>query len=278
MKKALVIGCLVGMVFGVAAFAGPLSGSWSNSFCFEYGADEEIKMLAVGGFSSVLELDYTVCGWTFSSTAIFLKHSFYNLWFEATGSVGAFGFYGVLDFFPQSVSFKYLAGFVDVSIAGVSLYAGGGIKNFNYNISTTPAIGVGFVVGGYGVAGDCSIWVESQFNMCAKIGTIYWYGYDYMLDTLLYLSGTSCSWVKDVCLVQSTCYAIWSGLDIYVNYSFACLDVLTMVNFDCVDGFDHITFALEDICLGLPWLELDDLKIRFDVDGKHVCGQFELVL
>jgi hypothetical protein len=244
--------------------------------------NKETEAVYMDYFGSTLTLDYTVCGWTFGSTAIFDKHSFKNLFFEAEGSVGAFGFYGVLDFFPQSASFKFVAGFVDVSIAGVTFYGGGMLYNAAYNTSNTPSSRIGWLVGGYGVAGDCAIWVESQWNLDSQIYTVWAYGYDSMIDWILYYDTDVCDWYKPsfepgtgMCC---SCNPGWSGLDVYVEYSFACFDVLTKVNFDCTVGFDYIEFEIDDICLGLPWLILDDLDIKFNVQTKSVCGQFELVL
>jgi len=277
MKKALVIAFVLVLGLGVAAFAGPLSGSWS--MWAQLTVDKDIgEALRMPAFGTTLELDYTVCGWTFGSTAKFSKHAFDNLWFDAVGSVGAFGFYGVLDFVPQTPSFKFLAGFVDVSIAGVTLYAGGMLYNFGY-ATLTPDIGSGFIVGGYGAAGACSIWVEAQFNMAATIGTVYWYGYDSMIEWILYYDTDECAWYKPGLTVQTAgCTAAWSGLDIYIEYPFACFDLLTTVNFNCTVGFNKVGFYIDDIDLGIPWLLLDDLNIVFTVQTKSVCGQFELVL
>jgi hypothetical protein len=108
MKKALVIACIAAIGLGFAAFAGPLSGSWCTGLKFVDATVDSTNVLSLTSFSTVLTLDYTVCGWTFGSTAIFTKTSFYNLFFEAEGAVGAFGFYAGIDFYPQSVSFKNL--------------------------------------------------------------------------------------------------------------------------------------------------------------------------
>jgi hypothetical protein len=233
-------------------------------------------------FSSKLEVDYTVCGWTFSSTADFSKHGFANLYFEGQGSVGAFGFYGILDFVPQTPNFGFLTGFVDVSIAGVNLYAGMEMLNFNRYKSpdlTDPLIGVGYVVGGYGVAGDCAIWAEAQWNMSALIGTVWYYGYETAIDRILYYNTGTCAEYKPGFEVQTAgCCVCDLGIDVYVEYSFACFDVLTTVAFDCTQGFDQICFKIDDICTGLDWLLLDDLDICFNVQTKSVCAQFELVL
>jgi hypothetical protein len=297
MKKALVIGLLVMVGLGAAAFAGPLSGQWCANFAFDWAlvatapaGNAPIQAVTIPAFTSTLELDYTVCGWTFMTTADFNKHHFANLYLEAQGSVGAFGFYGILDFVPQSPSFGFLIGFVDVSIAGVNLYGGGGINDFNdaetivpdhpltaVDESVLPLIGVGWVVGGYGVAGDCAVWVEAQFNFCSLIGTIYNYGYETMIDQILYTD--VCLEQKPSCGVQTeSCCPCWVGLDVYVDYAFACFDVTTKVAFDCEVGFDSVCFEIDDICTGLDWLLLDDLNICFNVQTKSVCGQLELVL
>jgi len=277
MKKALVISILLVAGLGLAAFAGPLSGCWSIGTILTVDKSDEAVFMA--WFGSTLTLDYTTCGWTFGSTAKFSKHAFTNLFFDATGSVGAFGFYGVLDFVPQTPSFKFMAGFADLSIAGVSVYAGGMVYNFNHSTLLDPNIGIGYIVGGYGVAGDCSIWVEAQFNAPAKIGTVYDYGYQSMLDWILYYDADECAWAKPDWTVQTaTCTPAWSGLDVYVEYPFACFDLLTTVSFDCEVGFDKVCFKIDDICTGLDWLLLDDLDICFEVQTKSVVGQFELVL
>jgi len=279
MKKALVISLLVLVGLGAAAFAGPLSGKWCASFGFDYTEAENIQYLTISGFASTLELDYTACGWTFSSTADFNKHAFANLYFEAQGSVGAFGFYGILDFIPQTPNFHFMIGFVDVSIAGVNLYAGGGIQNFNTDVVNDPLMGVGWVVGGYGVAGDCGIWVEAEFNFAAFIHNVYWYGYETAIDRILYVSSTDCQEKKPGYNVQTaSCCPCWLGLNAYVEYSFACFDVLTTVGFDCDVGFKSVCFTVTDICTGLDWLELNDLTLCFEVQTKSLCAQLELVL
>ena len=154
MKKALVISLLLVVGLGLAAFAGPLSGSWSVSLKFTEATVDSTNVLSLSSFGSVLTLDYTTCGWTFGSTAIFSKTAFANLFFEAEGSVGAFGFYGGFDFYPQSASFVNAVGAVDLSIAGATVYGIGVIYNHAYKTSATAETGVGFILGGYGIAGD----------------------------------------------------------------------------------------------------------------------------
>jgi hypothetical protein len=104
------------MALSVSAFAGPLSGQWSVWGTFEYDANEAVTLV---DYESLLEIDYTTCGWTFTGSALFAKHYFryltstvggalgafasYShcfkyLWFTAGGSVGAIDFYSALTF------------------------------------------------------------------------------------------------------------------------------------------------------------------------------------
>jgi hypothetical protein len=229
-------------------------------------------------FESDLTLDYTTCGWTFSSTAIVAKHGFANLYFEGQGSVGAFGFYGVLDFIPQTPSFRFMAGAANLSIAGMTAYAIGVVSNGNAGTVLPASNGIGWNVGAFGVAGVCSVWIEAQFNLDATIGDIYSDGYDYVVGELLSIDSCTLEKGPGYDIVQTDCCACWSGLDVYVEYPFGCMDLTTKVSFSCELGFDSVCFELDDICIGLDWLILDDLNICFELQTKSVCGQFELVV
>lgn len=48
-----------------------------------------------------------------------------------------------------------------------------------------------------------------------------------------------------------------------VQAPFACLDLTTVIDFTCERGFNYARFLLEDICLGLSWLELAYLDVTF---------------
>lgn len=273
MKKALVISFLLVAGLGLAAFAGPLSGSW----CV-YTGFAEFQPVSMLYFESDVTLDYTTCGWTFSTTAVIEKHGFSNLYFEASGSVGAFGFYGVLDFIPQTPSFKFMAGAANLSIAGMTVYAIGVLSNANAATALDPDNGIGYNVGAFGDAGVCSVWVEAQFNLATTIGDLYDYGYDYVVGELL--SFHRCTGAKSIGydVLQTGCNPAWTGLDVYVEFPFACMDLITKVNFGCQYGFEKVCFELDDLCLGIDWLLLDDLNICFEVQTKTVCAEIEIVV
>ncbi|KPJ58400.1 MAG: hypothetical protein AMJ46_14255 [Latescibacteria bacterium DG_63] len=272
MRKALVIAGLVIAGLSLAAAAGPLSGSWSVGL--EFDAFQPVQL---SSFESVLEVDYTTCGWTFGTTAVFGKHFFENLLFEAEGAVSGFMFRSILDFVAQTPVFRTWLNAVRFTFAGLNLY--GIVMVDNVQTPTNLAIGRGLLLGGSGTVGDCSFEAQAQFNMNDSSYNFYIYGYDWMLDHFVFnRCGT---WYKPSGYfdVQSPgCCLCWSGLDIYVEYPFACFDLVTMLSFSCTNGFDQVKFEIDDICLGLPWLSLAWIDIMFTTQAKVVNADFTLVV
>jgi hypothetical protein len=109
-------------------------------------------------FDAIVQVEYAVCDWTFGTWAWFSKHAFENIYFEASGVLGAFSAYGWLDFDPPDVDFNTLYGEAAVTIAGVDLYAA-------FLLQKAEAVGYGFSVGGSGVAGNCKIGAYAFFNI-----------------------------------------------------------------------------------------------------------------
>jgi len=272
MKKALVLTLAFALGLGFAAFAGPISGSWSSSVTFTNGTTVEVT-----AFGSELVVDYTVGGWVFGTHAIFDLTSFDNLFFDATGTLGAFSFKSLLDFEPETPQFVFWGNAGSVSIAGINLY---GISSiYNFSSTTTPEIGVGWQVGGNGSAGDVDITANVRFNMPDKSYYIWAYGYDWFLGKMAYKScGT---WVKPYSGWQvqtNSCSAGFSGADIYVEFPFTCLDVMLNASFSCADGFDAFNIELYNFGLGLDWLSLSEIDITFSVDSKEVTTYLGLSL
>ena len=270
MKVRLWIVSCLAVGLGLTALAGPLSGSWDVGGTFVYDVDERLKL---DSFRSTFAAAYSACEWTFGATAVFEKHHFTNLLFETAGSAGAFGLYGVLDFIPQTPSFKYLAGAVNTTIAGVTLYTIGMLHNSNSGLNPAPNIGIGYSVGGFGNVGECRVFVEAQFNFSSTLYRLYNFGYDYVVDRLTYYD--ACTGVKTGQWLVNTasCNPQWDGLDIYVEYPFACFDLLTTVDFSCTEGFESVCFIVEDICLGLDWLILSELDICFAVQTQFFAPE-----
>jgi hypothetical protein len=171
-----------------------------------------------------------------------------------------------------------MAGAVDLSIAGMTGYVIGVLSNAHAGTDFDIDNGLGYNVGAFGDAGVCSFWFEAQFNLATTIADIYDYGYDYVVGELLAFD--PCTGAKGIGydVLQTGCNPAWTGLDVYIEYPFACMDLITKVSFGCEEGFEQICFELNDLCLGIDWLLLDDLNICFEVQTKTVCAEIELVL
>jgi len=267
MKRALVLTLLV-LGLGVFAFAGPLSGSWDTDICFDVASDGSVEVKVL---DSNLDVAYEVCGWTFSTGLDFgFATGFYNIDFAIDGALGAFQFASKLDFNPQAVNLvedgmESWQGYVTIAIAGVDLYAGWMLKDDGVTVApATTTYLAGFMLGGYGTVGDCTLYVEADFGMKPQIWNVYYYG---LGTTFAY------NWFD----VDGTCDLVWSNIDIIAEFPFACLDVVASTGFDCEDGFKGAKFSLAHIDLGLSWLEIKSLDIAFEVDSKAVTVKFGLL-
>jgi len=334
--RGWVAGCLLLVGFSVAAFSGPLSGQWNVWGRLEYGGNEAVLLM---DFESLLQIDYTTCGWTFTGSALLSKHDFEYLWFTAGGSLGAIDFYSALTFgFPSmcfffgpiwaplgigtmdtngttlpTMDFVSWISSARMSIAGLDLFGIFAVlkegsktnhiahvsrfspKNGN-NLHLTRAVGSGFILGGSGSAGDCDLCVQVGFNLWrfyrgrAAPACVCHYGWDWIVPSFAPIHccdrwmGPECWW-----WVNPTCCLPFSWAEIYLEQSFACFDLTIDVLFSCDYGFDSVSFALCDICLGLPWLELGALEVVFSralggncaLEGsyqKYVLGEFDLVV
>jgi len=102
MKKALVMTFVLVLGLGLGAFAaGALSGTWSVTISFDPTATVFTDLV---GFSSDLEIDYTIGGWTFTSTSGFSNDGYDAQSFTAGGIVGAFTFSSTMNFLPMAIA------------------------------------------------------------------------------------------------------------------------------------------------------------------------------
>lgn len=274
MKRVLVLALLCAFGIGAATFAGPISGMWDTDINFHIvAADGSIH---VNWFTSRLDVNYSVGGWIFGSTVLFDLAGMNNLYFDASGTLGAFSFTSLLDFNPTIPEFVQWDNVALVSIAGVNIYALFSLEN----IDPGNGIGVGYTVGGWGSAGDAKFYGEVRFNLANTLGTIYWYGFDYLLKNNEIYYSSSCTNVKGyfIDVVQSQCTAAFSGVSLAVAFPFACLNPQVFLEFDCITGFKNVTLEFDDVCLGLDWLKLAELDISFTVQTKSVSWWFKTIL
>ena len=274
MKRALVLSLII-LSLGVAAYgAGAISGSISADAKLSFGTLNDVTL---SWFASTLEVNYTIADWTFGALAYFTVDAFDNIYFEAEGTLGAFSGYGWLDFDPKVVAFNVAYGEATVSIAGVDLYYAAMLQNID------SVVGSGFSVGGSGMAGDVKIGAYVFFNMADSYDLLSDYGFAWgwadMRAVFLY-SFWCDAWYKPdyFGLVNATCAATFSELDILVEFPFTCLDVLMDIEFTCAAGFNSVCFELNDLDIGIPWLLLDDFNICYTVQTKTVTVNIDLIL
>lgn len=262
MKRALVL-TLVVLILGVFAHAGPLSGSWDTGICFD--ADPADGAVTVTSLESDLGVAYEVCGWTFGMGMEFNYASgFDNVYFAVDGALGAFQFASKVDFDPTAANvsldgFTYWKGYATLAIAGVDLFSGWILEN-------GPGEGFmsGFMLGGYGTVGDCTIHVEVDFGIKRQLYYIFWSGLDYAY-----------TYTFDA---TSDCGVAWTNFDFVAEIPFACVDLIAWINFDCVEGFDWAEFWVRDIDLGLSWLKIDWFDVMFPSPAaKQVWILLELI-
>ena len=102
MKKALVLALVFTFGLGIAAFAGPLAGSWDTSISIDPSAVDFGDFFV--SFSSTLAVDYTVGGWVFGSSSTFSQVGYSAQSFTAVGVLGAFSFDTTMKFIPMAVT------------------------------------------------------------------------------------------------------------------------------------------------------------------------------
>lgn len=285
MKKALVLGVLI-LGLGVAAYASPVTGSWSTYFRLDTPT-----AIALDKFISILDVNYTVSGWTFGSTAVWKfidgapdVDGFTDLFFKAQGTLGAFSFKSVVDFDPTLPAFRTWSSLARVTIAGLDAFAEFAVKDFS--ATTTPQIGTGAVLGFTANAGDLKFLGMVNFNAADNFWTYWYYGIDYAASMMWYNS--SCNWpygnwysptggyLADV--QTAGCTLAWSSATFGVEFPFACIDVLAYISFSCTKGFEGFGFWLTGIDIGLGWLELSELDIDFTIDSKSLFLYWDAVL
>jgi len=278
MKKALVLAIVCALGLGFAGFAAsPLSGFWSTDICF---GPINIGALSVSGFESVLDLDYTVGGWIFGMTLILNDTGLDNLYFDATGNLGAFSMSSFLDFDPTASAPKFLSweNAAQVSIAGVQFYGLFAVQNIGYSVLTpldTYKVGSGWALGAIGTAGDLKVGAEIDFNLASQLANMWYYGFGYVTTWVTYDCG---AWYKGMlAIVQTQNCVCWTGFDLYAQFPFTCATVLLTANFNPTDGFHSVTFGFDDINIGIPWLLLDDVDITFHIQTKSIALDWALV-
>ena len=269
--KALVLGCLVLMVGAAASSAAPISGAWS--FWIRMDTDP----FSIVDLESVLEVDYSLDTWTYSSTTVADLDGLDNVYFDVSGPLGGFALRSILDFDAEEAQFRaWLASGV-TAIGGVNLYAT--FMMDNVGTAQVPSIGTGLTLGGWKYGDASSVWFQTRFNMTDSSTNLYKYGYEWLLDHFIFLVCESWQKPSGYLDVQTSgCTLEWSGADVFVETPFTCVTLLTGLSLSCVSGLDSVLFELSDIDLGLDWLKLEWVDVFFTVSTKSVNTVFDLSL
>jgi len=268
MKKSLAIGFLIIIIATLAAVAAPFGGSWS------FYVQSNVKPFSIAAMESVLEVDYSIGTWTWSSTVIADLSGLDNVYFDAKGVLGGFALRSIADFDADEAQFQSLIGSAVTAIAGINLYALFMLDNVGS--SQTPSMGSGLTLGGWATLGSIKFWGQTRFNMKETSSYIYKYGYAWLLDHFIFQ--VCDTWQKPsgyIDVQTASCTACWSGADFYFEMPFTCFDVLAQLSFACT-GFEYVLFEANNIDLGLGWLDLKWIDVMFTTTSKTMNLVFDV--
>jgi hypothetical protein len=281
MKRALVLAIVCALGLGIAAFAAPLTGTWDMDICF--GVDQATNGVLINEFDSNIGIDYLVGGWTFGMVMSLNTTGMDAIYFHALGSLGAFSFASLLDFCPMPPMFNQWDNGAAISLAGINIFALFSLQEMG-SCQTPTSVCSGFSFGGWGEAGDFSVYVETQFGLLSTFATggssynMKALGFDtFMAYNEAFFGGGLVAVDPACCQTGACCPLAFTGLEIHATYPFACFEMGTSLWFNCLVGFDHVCFYLTDIDLG-TWFMIDELEICFTVQTKTVTTTFDLVL
>jgi hypothetical protein len=154
MRKALVLAFAAVMIFGAAAFADMLSGTWSTAVCMD-------GLGAFTLFTSTLTVQYEVCNWVFGAALGFSAAGWDTVSFTADGVLGAFTIDSDLIFDPGTAAFVSWDNVIGISLAGVDI-------DIEFGMDATPFIGL--IVGIGGDVGLCTLAIEAIFGGECEFG------------------------------------------------------------------------------------------------------------
>lgn len=296
MWKVLAWAVVLILAAGVIGLPGEITGRVLSLSAFT------LDPLSLDGFETVIEIDFLESGWTLGATASFTESEFEFVFFDAEGSLGAIDLYSVAGFDPFDWDaggplFEYWNNAVSISIAGIDFYATALLSNHWYydaywdDWDDLPnEVGTGLRIGGWGVAGDVTIYGEFQFNVDSYGDTDgpYWiwaHGFDGFVRTFIghvkwgdWYGWSNWYWAdSEFTPFEPTCTLPWSGTDFVLLAPFACSDLYVGLGFTRDVGFEYIKVMVERIDLGVSWLQLAYFGIWYEVDTKEPFWALDLV-
>jgi len=272
MKRALVLSLFVVLVAAFMGSAQELKGSWDSYLKLDLSAPPAIQLAS---FYSFLDIQYVVGGWTLEAATIIDENGLSDVWFEASGSLGAFSGWSLVVFDPTVPEFVTFENAAEVSIAGVDAYALFAIQQVG------GGIGSGFALGGIGTAGAIRIGAEVTWNLNPNLWFIFQYGVNGAVSDWTYTGCASDIWypywyIGALSVIQSSCESVFSYLTFIAEFPICCADVYVMGEFSCT-GFDYLAFLTKNINIGLDWLKIYELGITYTIDAKDIGFSFQIV-
>jgi hypothetical protein len=293
MRNALALGLFV--VLGVAfVSSAQLSGEWYTSLKLDldpFGTYETPSGWQEPFFYSVLDIQYLVGDWTFAAAAEIsttqvntMKFTYYDVWFEAYGSLGPFSSWSLLALSTSSFQgsqqpvWEVFQSGAALTIGGVDTYALFALLALS-DMGIPPLIGS--ALGAIGTAGDCRLGAEISFSLSARssLWQVFRYGFegaivdwDHRPCNRLWSPGwyTGNQYVMPVAFGCDVVFTRFSGI---AEIPTSCADIYVGIMFDC-EGFDFLSFFAEDIDIGLDWLKIYGLSITYYVDEKDFASWF----
>jgi hypothetical protein len=242
---------MIGLLGFTLVAEDPFSADWEAGITFDPNGT------LVSGLESIVDLGYTSgpVFWTsyseFQLTVVYLWQEF-----GMTGRLGAFEVQGNLLFGPSTTDFLYAQAIATLPFAGVDVgfyYAG-----LSGAVFGGPADGFALrLAGSVGVFAIVSI-----TEMGARIEDDDFDG----IDIVHAATGFHRHYTTDPVVPGQG----FTGEKLTVSgWSFGCAENVQTVVYFTSEGFDFISFELEDIALGISWLTAD-IEITYELQTKSI--------
>ncbi len=306
------VGVLLGtLLIPLAAIGGEFSGAVTSDLRINLLG---VPGIEIADFDADLDIDYTICGVTFGATAIVDDSELHYVLFDAWGSFGGLWFSSYAQFSgyePQILwdldLFAVVAG---LSIGGLETYGAFIIDNSYGWIShlnrSDRLVRYGAVIGMAARIGACSFMVDVAFDgYVFYLHPHYYHSYIvsrgwFVLDAVrrpdspfacaMYQPGDPFTFAFKTCDLwrlgwgigvypdETPCTPEFESAHIFVDFPLGCLDMSTEVRLDCVEGFDEVRLHIEDLDLGIPYLQIEEIYVEYGVVGKGLTLDWELAL
>ena len=261
MKKRILLVLLVGIVsIGLtASAAGALHGrSW-----FDVMLDPDVGFT---GMDFGLELAYTIGGFTLGADSLFMLPGQW-VWqgFTVTGVLGAFSTEANILMGGAPASYLYAETIMNISIAGIdfSLHAAQLSDAVHGGAADGAAIRAAGSVGAFGIISVTEFGAQIEDDDFGGITIVH------------AATGRERHYVTDPRVVGEG----FTGQKFTINhFNFCCGEDITLTAYFTCEGFDYVSFGVEDLLVSnLQWLAID-AELKFELQTKSLLITPKLVL